>query len=34
MSHDTEEKMICCFKIDKHFVNFDPSNQRPQKFAL
>ena len=29
-----EEKLICCFKTDKNLVNFDPSNQKSQKFAL
>ena len=25
-----EEKMICCFKTDKYFVNFYPSTQKSQ----
>ena len=29
-----EEKLICCFKIDKNLVNFDPSTQKFPKFAL
>ena len=29
-----EEKLICCFKNDKNLVNFDPSTQKSQKFAL
>ena len=29
-----EEKMICCFKIDKNLVKFDLSTQKSQKFAL
>ena len=29
-----EEKPICCFKNDKNLVNFDPSPQKSQKFAL
>ena len=29
-----EEKLICCFKIDKKFVKFDKSTQKPPKFAL
>ena len=29
-----EEKLICCFKNDKNFGNFDPSTQKSQKFAL
>ena len=29
-----EEKPIYCFKNDKNLVNFDPSNQKFQKFAL
>ena len=28
------EKLICCFKNDKNLVNFDPSTQTSQKFAL
>ena len=29
-----EEKLTCCFKNDKNLVNFDPSTQKSQKFAL
>ena len=29
-----EEKTICCFKNDKNLVNFDPSTQKSQIFAL
>ena len=30
-----EEKLISCFKNDMtNLVNFDPSNQKYQKFAL
>ena len=29
-----EEKPICCFKNDKNLVNFDPSTQKYQEFAL
>ena len=29
-----EEKMICCFKIDKNLVKFDLSTKKSQKFAL
>ena len=29
-----EGKLICCFKNDKNLVNFDPSTQKSQKFAL
>ena len=29
-----EEKLNCCFKNDKNFVNFDPSTQNSQKLAL
>ena len=29
-----EEKVICGFKNDKNLVNFDPSTQKSQKFAL
>ena len=29
-----EGKLICCFKNDKNLVNFDPSTQKFQKFAL
>ena len=29
-----EEKLICCFKNDMNLVNFDPSTQKPQKFAF
>ena len=29
-----EEKPICCFKIDKNLVNFDPSTQKSPKFVL
>ena len=29
-----EEKLICYFKNDKNLVNFDPSTQKSQKFAL
>ena len=29
-----EEKPICRFKNDKNLVNFDPSTQKSQKFAL
>ena len=29
-----EEKSICCFKNDKNLVNFNPSTQKSQKFAL
>ena len=30
----SEEKLICCFKYDKDLVNFDPSTQKSQIFAL
>ena len=29
-----EGKLICCFKNDKNLVNFDPSTQKYQNFAL
>ena len=29
-----EEKLICRFKTDKNLVNFYPSTQKSQKFAL
>ena len=29
-----KEKPVCCFKNDKNLVNFDPSTQKSQKFAL
>ena len=29
-----EEKPDCYFKNDKYLVNFDPSTQKPKKFAL
>ena len=29
-----KEKSICCFTIDKNLVNFNPSTQNSQKFAL
>ena len=29
-----EEKPVCCFKIDKNLVNFDPSTIKSPKFAL
>ena len=29
-----EQKPIFCFKNDKNLVNFDPSTQKSQKFAL
>ena len=29
-----EQKPICCFKIDKNLVNFDPGTQKSPKFAL
>ena len=29
-----EEKLVCCFKNDKNMVNFDPTTQKPQKFAF
>ena len=29
-----EQKTICCFKIDKNLVNFDPGTQKSSKFAL
>ena len=29
-----EEKLVCCFKNDKNLVNFDPTTQKPQKFAF
>ena len=29
-----EEKLICCFKNDTNLVNFYPSTQKSQKFAL
>ena len=29
-----EEKLICCSKIDKNLVNFDPITQKSQKFVL
>ena len=32
MSHDTKEKLICCFRNDKNFVNFNLSTQNSQKF--
>ena len=32
MSHDTEEKLICCFKNDKNFVNFDLNSKNSQNF--
>ena len=34
MSHDTEEKLICCFRNDKNFVNFNLSTQNSQSFTL
>ena len=29
-----EEKLFCCFKNDTNLVNFNPSTQKTQKFAL
>ena len=29
-----EEKLIWCFKNDKNLVNFHPSTQKSQRFAL
>ena len=29
-----EQKTICCFKIDENLMNFDPSTQKPPKFAI
>ena len=30
-----EEELTCCFKIDmRNLTNFDPSTQKPPKFAL
>ena len=29
-----EQKLICCFKNDKHLIDFDPSTRKSQKFAL
>ena len=29
-----EEKPICSFKNDKNLVNFDPTTQKSQEFAL
>ena len=29
-----KEKLIFCFKTDKNLVNFYPSTQKSQKFAL
>ena len=29
-----EQNPICCFKIDKNLVNFDPGTQKSPKFAL
>ena len=29
-----EKKLICYFKNDKNLLNFDPSTQKSQKFAL
>ena len=29
-----EGKLICCFKNDKNWVNFDPSTQKFKKSAL
>ena len=29
-----DEKLICCFENDKNLLNFNPSTQKPQKFAL
>ena len=36
LKHDAkfEEKLVCCFKNDKNLVNFDPTTQKPQKFAF
>ena len=40
MCYDNEEnanfegKLICCFKNDKNLMNFDPSTQKSQNFAL
>ena len=28
------KKPICCFKNDKNLVNYDPSPQKSQQFAL
>ena len=27
-----EEELICCFKVDKNFVNFDLSTRNSQNF--
>ena len=29
-----EEKLTCCFKTEKTFVNFDTSSQKSKKFTL
>ena len=29
-----EEKPICCSKNNKNLLNFDPSTQKSQRFAL
>ena len=29
-----EEKLICCFKINKNLTDVDPSTQKSQKVAL
>ena len=29
-----EEKLTCCFKNDKNFMNFDVNTQKSKKFAL
>ena len=29
-----EEKPVCCFKIDKNFLNFDLSTQKSPTFSL
>ena len=29
-----EEKLTCCFKIDRNLVYFDPSTLKSQKFTL
>ena len=32
--HSLKKKRIFCFKHDKSLVNYDPSSQKSQKFAL
>ena len=29
-----KKKLNCCFKNDKYMVNFHPSTQKSQRFAL